>query len=139
MYLKLQVVGNLGGNAELKVLESGRKVLQFSVAHTEKWKKADGTMAEKTYWIRCNYWFGAENEVRVAEYLVKGTQVLVEGMPEVNGWINNGEALASQELTVHNLRLLGGSGGATKPVANEPGATAPPVPKGDKPEDDLPF
>jgi len=138
MFLRLEIIGNLGSDADLRVIENGRQVLTFSVAHTEKWKKADGTQAEKTYWVKCNYWFGADNKVNIKQYLVKGTLVRIEGMPEVSSWIKDGESFATQEVTVHSLRLLGGGASSTpNEPKNVPGVTAPPIPKEDN--DDLPF
>lgn len=138
MKLRLEITGNLGGDAQLKIMDSGRQLVTSSVAHTEKWKTADGEVREKTYWIKFNWWFNGSTEVRILPYLVKGALISVEGMPEISTWIDKttNEPKAMQELSVHKLWLLGVT--PKKNEVNVPGVDAPPIPA-EKPEDDLPF
>jgi single-strand DNA-binding protein len=103
--IRLQVIGNLGRDAEYKTLDSGRKVINFSVAHTEKYKSGD-EMKEKTTWIDCAWW--TDNGERIMPYLKKGTQVYVEGNPDARGWVSKeGVAGATLSISVRDLRLLG--------------------------------
>ncbi|MBX3101643.1 MAG: single-stranded DNA-binding protein [Bacteroidetes bacterium] len=154
--LKLIAIGNLGGDAEVRDLPSGQKVISFSVAHTEKFTDRNNQLQERTTWVRCSY-FRPSDRVAVAQYLTKGTQVYVEGTPDARGYTTrDGQQGVSLELNVRDLQLLGtrGSGGgegggmsasSTRPAGggygNMPAASSsapeplPPVSE----EDDLPF
>jgi single-strand DNA-binding protein len=102
------IVGNLGGDPELRYLQSGRAVCNFSVAVSERWRdRQTGEQQEKTTWYRVAVW-GAQAE-NCNTYLAKGRQVLVIGNVSVRGYVNNnGEAAASLDLTARNVQFLGG-------------------------------
>ncbi len=101
--LRLQILGNLGQDAEIKHFDKDSRVINFSVAHTERYKKGD-QMIENTHWVRCRLW--NRNE-KLAEHLKKGKTVFVEGMPIPNPYIDkNGEAQAQIELNVSRLDFV---------------------------------
>src|SRR6476620_4944984 len=139
--IKMQVIGNLGKDCVVNTV-NGRNVINFTVAHTEKYKDSQGNNQEKTTWVDCAYW---TDRTAVAPYLQKGTQVFVEGTPEVRSFTrNDGTAGASLSLRVREVQLLGrkgenGGGGSY----DGGGATArqeSPTPAGmDEVSDDLPF
>jgi single-strand DNA-binding protein len=105
--LKVLLIGNLGRDAEVRELSDGRKVISFSVAHSEKFRDRNGVATERTTWVRCSYFRPAES-IGVAQYLKKGTQVYVEGVPSINKYTNkDGLADASFECLVNSLQLLG--------------------------------
>jgi single-strand DNA-binding protein len=100
------IVGNLGGDPELKYLQSGTPVCNFSVAVTERWTTDDGKQ-EKTTWYRINAW-GKLAEV-CNQYLAKGQQVMVVGTVEARAYTtSNGEARASLDLRVRDVQFLQG-------------------------------
>jgi single-strand DNA-binding protein len=104
MHLEIEIVGNIGSDAILKET-NGRKVINFSVAHSERYKKQDGTVVENTTWINCSYW----DAEKIAPYLKKGTTVLVKGKPSVNTYQNKaGQHVADIRCQVAVLRLLSG-------------------------------
>jgi len=77
------------------------------VAHTERFKDAQGNQKERTTWVECAYW---TDRTAVAPYLKKGQLVYVEGTPEVRTYSkNDGTAGASLTLRVLNVQLLGSS------------------------------
>lgn len=142
--IKLQIVGHLGKDAIVKEV-NGKNVINFSVAHSEKYKDGQGVLKEKTTWVECAYW---TDRTAVAPYLLKGTLVYTEGSPEVEAYTNReGQNAATLRMRVMNLQLLGGkeSGGSnTGNVSNQGAASAPsvktsPISAGDAPDDDLPF
>ena len=100
--IKLQVLGYLGNDATVKEV-NGRNVINFNVAHTEKYKTNDGVQKEKTTWVNCSYWVERTN---VAPYLKKGTQVFVEGSPEARIYESQEGHKASLNLRVAFLNLL---------------------------------
>ena len=105
------VVGNLGGDPELRYLQSGTAVCNFSVAVSERWNDRNtNEQREKTTWYRVNAW-GSLGET-CNQYLSKGRQVMVIGTVEARGYMNNaGEAAASLDMRARDVRFLSGSGG----------------------------
>jgi single-strand DNA-binding protein len=104
--IKLQVIGNLGKDAITNSV-NGKSVINFNVAHTEKFKDASGLQKDRTIWVECAYW---TDRTAVAPYLKKGTQVYVEGNPEVRTYTkNDGSFGASLTLRVLSVQLLGGN------------------------------
>jgi single-strand DNA-binding protein len=98
--IKMQVIGHLGKDAVVNNA-GGSTVINFSVAHTEKIKEQ-----EKTIWVECSYW---TEKTAVAPYLKKGTQVYVEGSPDIATYNkNDGSMGASLKLRVFGVQLLGG-------------------------------
>ena len=103
--IKLQVIGNLGKDSQMNSV-NGKNVINFNVAHTEKYKDATGQQKERTIWVECAYW---TERTAIAPYLKKGTQVYVEGNPEVRTYTkNDGTFGASLTLRVLSVQLLGG-------------------------------
>jgi single-strand DNA-binding protein len=103
--IKLQVIGNLGKDCILNQV-GGKNVMNFSVAHTERYKDSQGAQKERVTWVECAYW---SDRTGIAPYLKKGTQVYVEGAPELRFYQkNDGTQGASLSLRVQNVQLLGG-------------------------------
>ena len=102
--IKLMVIGNLGKDCIVNTV-NGKNVINFSVAHTEKFKDNTGAQREKTTWVECAYW---TDRTGIAPYLKKGTQVYAEGTPEVRTYqTNDGKNGASLSLRIHSVQLLG--------------------------------
>ena len=142
--IKLQAIGNLGKDCVTNTV-NGKSVINFNVAHTEKYRDAQGNQKDKTIWVECAYW---TDKTAIAPYLRKGTQVYVEGNPEVRTYQkSDGTTAASLTLRVQSVQLLGtrnegnagpAQGGYTTsaaPVSN----TAPAHSAMSEPVDDLPF
>jgi len=140
--LRLQIIGNIGRDAELRTLDSGSTAISFNVAVTEKYKDRAGQMVENTTWVNCTKWVQAGGSTKIADYLKKGTRVLVEGKPSARAYAaNSGEAKAQLELRVELIELLGGSPqGSTQPARTAgPAQTTPSPAVDDEVTDDLPF
>ena len=105
------IVGNLGGDPELRYLQSGRAVCNFSVAVSERWRdRQTEEQRERTTWYRVAVW-GNQAET-CNTYLSRGRQVMVIGNVQARGYVNNnGEAAASLDLTARDVRFLGGRDG----------------------------
>lgn len=102
--IKLQVIGHLGKDCVTNAV-NGKNVINFSVAHTEKFKDAQGNQKDKTIWVECAYW---TDRTAIAPYLRKGTQVYAEGTPEVRTYSkNDGTPGVSLVLRVVSVQLLG--------------------------------
>jgi single-strand DNA-binding protein len=140
--IKMQVIGNLGKDCVVNTV-NGKNVINFTVAHTEKYKDSQGNQQEKTTWVDCAYW---TDRTAVAQYLTKGKQVYVEGQPESRSFQrNDGTPGASLSLRVKEVQLLGGRGeggaGSFQPAssASSAGTSVPSPSDITEPVDDLPF
>ena len=137
--IKMQVIGNLGKDCVVNTV-NGKNVINFTVAHTEKFRDSQGNQQEKTIWVDCAYW---TDRTGIAQYLTKGKQIYVEGQPEARSFQrNDGTPGASLSLRVRDVQLLGGrseqsgsSGGYN--AANA--AVSAPAPSANDQIDDLPF
>lgn len=144
--IKMQVIGRLGKDCVVNTV-NGKNVINFTVAHSEKYKDSQGALQEKTTWVDCAYW---TDRTAVAPYLQKGTQVYVEGQPEARSFQrNDGTPGSSLSLRVREVQLLGSknenSGGSGSYQPNT-AASAPASPSHipspsdiTEPVDDLPF
>lgn len=127
--IKLQIIGNLGKDSIVKEV-NGKNVINFSVAHSERYKDSQGNQKERTTWVECAYW---TDKTAVAQYLVKGKTVYAEGTPEADPYTNkDGQAAATLRMRVQNLQLLGNSAGNEGNGSNQgnvsySGATAAPT------------
>ena len=108
--LKTQIIGSLGRDAESKQVGSNT-VINFSVAHTEKSKDAQGNQTEKTIWVDCAKW---GEKTGILPYLKKGTKVYVDGVPDIRTYTaKDGEVKSSLTLRVMSVELLGKAGEST--------------------------
>lgn len=102
--IKMQVIGNLGRDCTTNIV-NGKTVMNFTVAHTEKFKDAQGGQKERTVWVDCAYW---SEKTGIAPYLKKGTQVYVEGNPDLRTYNKaDGTFGATITLRVMGIQLLG--------------------------------
>ncbi|MEO6637208.1 MAG: single-stranded DNA-binding protein [Ginsengibacter sp.] len=103
--IKLQIIGNLGKDCIVKEV-NGKNVINFSVAHTERFKDSTGNQKERTTWVECAFW---TDRTAVGQYLKKGQLVYVEGSPEADGYMNkDNQASATLRMRVRDVQLLGG-------------------------------
>ena len=140
--IKLQVIGNLGADCIQKEV-NGKNVINFNVAHSEKFKDSTGNVKERTTWVNCAYW---TDRTAVAQYLKKGKTVYVEGAPEAEAYTNkDGQPAATLRLRVFNLQLLGGASDGTSSesqgsgYSSASGSNSPASARVEEPADDLPF
>ncbi len=106
--IKLQVIGNLGKDAIVNNV-NGKNVINFNVAHTERYRDAQGNQKDRTTWVECAYW---TERTGIAPYLKKGTQVYLEGTPDVRTYTTqDGRNGASLTVRILNIQLLGSRSG----------------------------
>ena len=107
---KVLLIGHLGRDAETAYTASQVAVTKFSVATNRRWKdQATGEWKEETDWTRVVLWRG-EN---VAPYLVKGTQVYVEGRLQTRSYDDkDGKKVWATDVVADEVILLGGRGQA---------------------------
>lgn len=103
--IKLQLIGHLGRDCVVNTV-NGKSVMNFTVAHSERYRDNQNTQQERTIWVDCSYW---SDKTGIAPYLKKGTQVYLEGAPDVRTYPkNDGTTGASMTVRVFNIQLLGG-------------------------------
>jgi single-strand DNA-binding protein len=151
-FAKTIIAGNLGRDPETRYLPAGDAVCNFSVAVTESWKdRNSGEKKESTTWYRVNA-FGKLAEI-CAQYLKKGSQVLIEGKMQCREWEKDGVKQYSWELRAESMQMFGGkpdssqekaggiygrSGPDRKPAQSSQGEKVPPF-YDDMDDGEIPF
>jgi len=104
---KVILVGNLGKDPEVKYLDSGVAVANFSLATTENYKNKEGERVSQTEWHNIVLWRGL---AEVAEkYLKKGSSVYIEGKIKTRKWEDKeGVNRYNTEILADNMTMLGG-------------------------------
>jgi single-strand DNA-binding protein len=110
---KVILIGNLGRDAETKFTPGGISVTKFSVGTNRRWKdQQSGEWKEEANWSDVVLWRG-EN---VANYLLKGKQVYVEGRLQTRSYDDkDGKKVWRTEVIADEVILLGGRGGGDAP------------------------
>jgi single-strand DNA-binding protein len=116
---KVQIIGNLGKDPEVRHTNDGRAIVNLTVATSENWKdKNTGEKKEKTEWHRVVIF--NEGLAKVAEaYLKKGSTVYLEGQLQTRKWTDkDGVEKYSTEIVLQNFKgemvLLGGKDGTAE-------------------------
>lgn len=161
------LIGNLGGDPEVRHLDNGAAVAKFSIATNERYKDKAGEYQTITEWHDVIMW---RQLAQLAERLLtKGKMVYIEGKLTTRKWQDQqGQTRRTTEVVANNFQILekrdgpgqGGSGfpnavnepgnakpiaGAGAPMSQTPATpqapqSAPPTSKpAEMPEDDLPF
>jgi single-strand DNA-binding protein len=126
----ISIVGNVGGDAELKITPSGHKVTSFNVAVTPRNNKNNEWVDGETMWFRCFIW--GENAASAVVAIHKGQKVFVDGRFKVESYTTkDGELRNSLEVTVDKY-------GVVPPKVVEP-VTAPITKSDEDPVGDFPF
>lgn len=123
MYLnKAILIGNLTRDPELRSLPSGIKVCSFSLATNRVWKDKSGTRQESADYHNVVV-FGRQAET-VAQYMKKGSSILVEGRMQTRSWDDkaSGEKKYRTEIIADRTQF-GPRGGATSGGAPNTSAT----------------
>lgn len=149
---KMILMGNLGGDPEVRYMPNGGAVANLTVATSESWKdKATGEQKEKTEWHRVSI-FGKLAEI-AGEYLRKGSQVYIEGQLQTHKWQDqNGQGRYTTEIVVQGfngvMQMIGKapeqSGHQQQPQAPQQNAPRQQAPQqyNEPPmdfDDDIPF
>ncbi len=105
---KVILIGRLGRDAEMAYTAAQIAIVKFSVATSMRWKdKQTGDWKEETNWSNVVFWRG-EN---VAPYLLKGTQVYIEGRLHTRSYDDkDGKKVWATEVVADEVILLGGKG-----------------------------
>jgi single-strand DNA-binding protein len=103
---KVQLIGNLGNNPEIRTLESGKKMARFSMATSETYRSAKGEKITETQWHNVVAW-GKVADI-AEQFLVKGSEVAVEGkLINRNYTDKEGNKRYVTEVQVNEVLMLG--------------------------------
>ena len=134
---KVILVGNLGKDPEVRYLDSGVAVANFSLATTENYKNKQGEKVSQTEWHNIVIWRGL---AEVAEkWLKKGSSVYIEGKIRTNKWEDKeGNTRYNTEILADNMTMLGNRINADVSDKNDI-KTASEIKSVNDENDDLPF
>lgn len=106
---RVQLIGHLGMNPEVKTLESGTKLAKFSLATNDSYVNNKGEKVEETEWHNVIAW--NKTAELVESYLEKGREVALEGKLTSRSWDDeNGNKRYITEIVCNEILFLGGKG-----------------------------
>ena len=109
---RVQLIGNLGNDPEIKELESGKKMARFAIATNDVYRNADGEKVTATQWHNIIAWNG--NASIAENYLKKGREVAIEGRLAHRSYDDkDGNTKYITEVIVNQILLLGNGGKET--------------------------
>jgi single-strand DNA-binding protein len=107
---RVQLIGNLGKDPEVKYTPQGTPVAKLTIATNERFKDKSGEWQDRTEWHNVVLW---QRLAEIAgEYLKKGGKVYVEGRLQTRSWDDktSGQKKYMTEVVASDLILLGGRG-----------------------------
>jgi len=144
---KVQIIGNLGTDPELRHTGGGTAVANISVATTEKWTdKQSGEKKEETEWHRVVF-FGRQAEV-IAEFMKKGRPIYVEGRLKTESYEKDGVTRYTTKIIGSDFQMLGSNdgggdrqqgGGQRQDSGGQQRQAAPPPAASGFDDDEIPF
>ena len=133
---KVIIIGNLGQKPELKQLQNGQAVANFSVATNKRWEDKAGAKQERTEWHKIVVW-GKQAE-NCAKYLDKGRPVYIEGELQTRQWEKDGQKHYTTEIQASTVQFLSG-GNASGPATANTATSGQNTSVSQLSEDDIPF
>lgn len=101
---KVQLIGHLGGDPEVRFTSAGAQVTTFSLATNRQWQGKDGTLQEETDWHTIVAW---EKLAQICgEHLTKGRLVYVEGRLQNRSWESEGQKKYKTEVVASDMLIL---------------------------------
>ena len=140
---KVILVGRLGKDPEVRNLENGTTVANFTMATSESYKdKTTGEKKEVTEWHNIVLWRGIAEIA--AKYLHKGDMIYLEGKLRTRSWEKEGVTRYTTEVVGDNMTMLstkreGSPGSEYKPTTAQAGNAMPDPKPTTESTDDLPF
>jgi single-strand DNA-binding protein len=103
---KVQLIGHVGQEPEIKNLDGGKKVANITMATNEVYYKENGDKVEKTEWHKVKAW-GKVAEI-IEKYVTKGKEICIEGKLSYSDYLDkNGEKRYVTEIVANDILLLG--------------------------------
>jgi single-strand DNA-binding protein len=103
---KVQLIGHVGQDPEIKNLDGGKKVANLTIATNDSYKNDKGEKVEQTEWHKVVAW-GKTAEI-IEKYVTKGKEIAIEGKLTHRSYDDkNGEKRYITEVVANDLLLLG--------------------------------
>jgi single-strand DNA-binding protein len=141
---KVQLIGHLGQDPDLKYTQNGTAIANVSLATTEQWTDNNGEKQQKTEWHRLVAWRKLAEVF--GEWLKKGQLIYVEGKLQTDEWEKEGQKHYTTKVVVNQMIMLGGGQGqgSDKPRPAQGDFSGGPTgdfsgQQYDGPDDDIPF
>jgi single stranded DNA-binding protein len=103
-----RLIGNIGKDAIVKTMERNVLAINFPVAHNKNWKdKRSGQTKTKTTWVNCTIWKREGSNIRIVDFLKRGTMVELIGSPFAKAYQQeDGEFRTEIRLNVSKTNIL---------------------------------
>ena len=102
---RVQLIGRLGKDPESRFIPSGKKVVSFSLAVSNRWKTAEGEAKDSTEWVNIEAW-GRLGDI-CAQYLHKGSLVYLEGRLKTDKYADkSGENKYYTKVVALSMQML---------------------------------
>jgi single-strand DNA-binding protein len=106
---KVQLIGRLGGDPQMRYTQTGLAVTTFSLATNRQWQGKDGEMREETDWHTIVAW---DRLAQIcSEHLTKGRLVYIEGRLQARSWEQDGQTRYKTEIVALDMLILDSRGG----------------------------
>ncbi|HOP12533.1 single-stranded DNA-binding protein [Lentimicrobium sp.] len=104
---RVQLIGHLGADPEVKTFENNRKVARLSLATNDEYTDKEGQKVKQTQWHQLVVWGRLADTCE--KYLVKGREVAIEGKLTYRTWNDkDGKSHNITEIMVNELLMMGG-------------------------------
>ena len=102
------LIGNIGKDADIRSMDNGIVAINFPVAHNKNWKdKRTGVLKTKTTWVNCTIWKKDGANMKIVDYLKKGTLVDLIGTPFSKGYLHDDQTVRSEiRLNISKTNIL---------------------------------
>ncbi|MBD3636525.1 MAG: single-stranded DNA-binding protein [Crocinitomicaceae bacterium] len=103
-----RLIGNIGKDAVVKTMDKGVVAVNFPVAHNKNWRdKRTGDQRTKTTWVNCTIWKREGANMRILDFLKKGTLVEIVGTPFAKGYLQEDQSIKAEiRLNVSKTNIL---------------------------------
>ena len=128
MLNKVQLIGRLGKDPEIRYTQGSEAVVTVSLATSESWKDKNGEKQEKTEWH--NLVFYRRLAEVVGEHLKKGSLIYIEGKITTEKYQKDGEDRYATKIVVSEMKMLGGNKTDGESHVAAPAPVVPAVSKG---------
>lgn len=130
---KVILMGNLTRDPETRTTGSGQSVTNFSLAVSRSWKGQDGQTQDQVSFINCVAW--AKTGEIIAQYMTKGSPILVSGRLEQRSWEDkdSGAKRSAIDVIVEDFNFVGGGQSGDSGAGNN----SAPAPASKKNDDDI--
>ena len=105
------ILGRVGKDPEVRNLENGTTVANFSIATSESYKDKSGNKVEKVEWHNIVLWKGLADIA--AKYVKKGDLIYIEGKITTRSWEKDGSKHYTTEIVGNEMKMLGGRSGSS--------------------------